>query len=418
MMRHGDDDGDMTPADAEAVDRIRACEPVLVGLEQAGTAMGLGEGELGHAGPPFSGTDEIPATVLNAAAGAAVHEGWVGSLEDGRQAILSERVRLRPNHELGTVSPMAGIVRPTQPMMRVEDRNGSGTTWATFAEKGRRVLRFGVYDAEAAEGLRFVEELVAPAVAAALPKHGLPVLPLVAEGLRMGDDVHQRNVGGMAGFLGALPDLPPDVRRWLSGAPQHFLNYVMASAKLCLDQARGIPGAAVVTALSRNGVDCAIQVAGTGEQWFRAPAVVPRGGFFEGYSIADAQPDMGDSAIVEPFGLGGCTAHTAPEIARDMNAPWPESVSEGQRMRTLFFGRQPAFDPALAAPDGLGLGLSVHRARAAGGVRIHTGIAHRDGAQGWIGIGVACAPKECFEQAATALAEKAANPQQEKVRAS
>jgi len=413
MTRDGDDEGGMTPADAEAIDRIRACEPVLVGLETAGAAMGLGDGELGHAGPPFSRPSEIPATVLNSAAGATVHEGWVGDLEQGREAILSERIRLRPNHELGTVSPMAGIVRPSQPVMRVENRSGGGTTWATFAEKGRRVLRFGVYDAEAAEGLRFVEEVVAPAIAAALPKEGLPILPLVAEGLRLGDDVHQRNVGGMAGFLGALHDLPPEVRRWLSGAPQHFLNYVMASAKLCLDQARGVPGAAVVTALSRNGVDCGIQVAATGDRWFRAPAVIPRGGFFEGYALNDSQPDLGDSAIVEAFGLGGCTAHTAPEIARDMEAPWPESIAEGQRMRALFFARQPAFDPALAAPDGLGLGLSVHRANAAGGVRIHTGIAHRDGSQGWIGIGVAHAPKACFEQAAAALAAGTAHPEYE-----
>jgi len=414
-MTSGEETAEMTSADAEAIDRIRACQPVLIGLETAGTAMGLGEGELGHAGPPFAQTGEIPATVLNAAAGAAVHEGWAASVEDGRDAILSGHVRLRPNHDLGTVSPMAGIVRPSQPVMRVENGNGCGTTWATFAEKGRRVLRFGVYDADAAEGLRFVETVVAPAIASALPKDGLPVLPLVAEGVRLGDDVHQRNVGGMAAFLAALPDLPSEVRQWLSGAPQHFLNYVMASAKLCLDQGRGVPGAAVVTALSRNGVDCGIQVAGTGDRWFRAPAVIPRGGFFAGYSLDDAQPDLGDSAIVETFGLGGCTAHTAPEIARDMDAPWPESVSEGTRMRTLFFDRQPSFNPALAAPDGLGLGLSVHRARAAGGVRIHTGIAHRDGCQGWIGVGVAHAPQACFEQAAAALSEHARSPQHEGV---
>jgi len=306
-------------------------------------------------------------------------------------------------------------VRPSQPVMRVENRNGGGATWATFAEKGRRVLRFGVYDDDAAKGLRFVETVVAPAIASALPKGGLPVLPLVAEAVRMGDDVHQRNVGGMAAFLAALPDLPPDVRHWLSGAPQHFLNYVMASAKLCLDQARGVAGAAVVTALSRNGVDCAIQVAATGDRWFRAPAVIPRGGLFDGYSLDDAQPDLGDSAIVEAFGLGGCTAHTAPEIARDMDSPWPESVSEGQRMRTLFLERQPAFDPALAAPDGLGLGLSVHRARTAGGVRIHTGIAHRDGCQGWIGVGVAHAPKACFEKAEAALAARTTHQEYEGV---
>lgn len=36
-------------------------------------------------------------------------------------------------------------------------------------------------------------------------------------------------------------------------------------------------------------------------------------------------------------------------------------------------------------------------------VRIQTGIAHRDGATEWIGIGVATAPVACFEAAVRAL---------------
>ncbi len=54
----------------------------------------------------------------------------------------------------------------------------------------------------------------------------------------------------------------------------------MASAKLCLDQARGIEGSSVVTAISRNGLVCGIQLAGTGDRWFNAPADLPEGGFF------------------------------------------------------------------------------------------------------------------------------------------
>ncbi len=396
---------DLTPADREAVGRIIACRPVLTGLEIARDALGLGDGALGHAGPPFRSRDEIPAVVLGALAGAAVHEGWAGSVAQGRDMVLSGEIALHANHDLGTVSPMAGVVRPSQPVMRVENAEGSGTTWATFAEAGRRALRFGVYDEAAAEGLRHVDTVIAPAVATALPKEGLPVWPLVAHGLTLGDDTHQRNIGGMSAFLAALPDLPGDVRAWLSGVPQHFLNYAMAAAKLCLDRASGVPGARIVTALTRNGAQCAIRVAGTGAQWHRAPASDPVGGFFEGFAQSDAQPDLGDSAIVETFGLGGCTAHTAPEIARTMGRNWDEARREGTRMRSLFAARSPHFDPALAGAEGLGAGLHAARAAAAGGVRIHTGIAHRDGATGWIGIGVARAPAACFEAALAAIAE-------------
>lgn len=399
----------ITDANREAVARIRACDPVLTGLERASDALGLGRMELGHAGPPFRDPAEIPPIVLGALAGAAVHEGWTDSQDDGRRMVRAGAIRLHANHDLGTVSPMAGVVRPSQPLIRIENRAGQGVTWATLAEAGRRALRFGVYDAEAARGLRQVDEVIAPAIARALPAGGLPVWPLVAQGVCQGDDVHQRNIGGMAAFLAALPDLPADVRAWLSGVPQHFLNYAMAAAKLCLDQASGVAGSSVVTAITRNGVDCAIRVAGCGPHWFRAPASGHVGGFFDGFSARDAQRDLGDSAIVEAFGLGGCMAHCAPEIARTMQAGWAEARAEGARMRALFVARAPWFDPALAAPDGLGLGMCAHAAAAAGGVRIHTGIGHHDGATGWIGIGLARAPAAAFEAAAAAL-ERAPAP--------
>lgn len=85
-------------------------------------------------------------------------------------------------------------------------------------------MRFGVHDAAAADGLGHVDKTVAPAIAAALPRQGLPEWPMVAFGLTLGDDVHQRNIGGMSAFLAALPALLPEVRDWLSGAPQDFLN--------------------------------------------------------------------------------------------------------------------------------------------------------------------------------------------------
>jgi hypothetical protein len=395
-------------ANALALARILAAEPVLTGITTAGAAMGLAEGELGHAGPPFASPGEIPRLVLNALAGAAVHEGWAGTVAEAAALVRDGRIRLRANHDLGTVSPMAGVVRPSQRVMRVENRNGAGVTFATLAESGRRALRFGVYDAAAAEGLAQIDTVVAPALDRALPAGGLPVLPLVADGVELGDDVHQRNIGGMAAFVRALPDLDPAVRSWLFANPQHFLNYAMAAAKLCLDQAEGIPGSSLVTALTRNGTACAIRVAGTGRRWFRAPATVPVGGFFPPFTLADAQGDLGDSAIVEAYGLGGALAHAAPEIARTMGRDWAEAQEDGRAMRTLYRGRHPRIAPALCGPPGVGAGLDAARVVAAGRpLRIHTGIGHRDGASGWIGVGVARAPLACFAAAVAALGDAA-----------
>ncbi len=60
--------------------------------------------------------------------------------------------------------------------------------------------------------------------------------------------------------------------------------------------------------------------------------------------------------------------------------------------------------PALAGAEAAGIALDARRVVQLGeGVRIHTGIAHKDGVAGWIGIGVAKAPLECFVSAAAAL---------------
>ena len=400
-------------ANQTALERIRECGPTLVGIEPAHAALGIAEGELGHAGPPFADDETLPEPVLNALAGAAIIEGWAGEMAEARKLIERREIRLRCNHSMGTVSPMAGVVRPSQPLMRVEDRHGGGRCYATFAEGGRRALRFGVFDDGVAQHLAFVEQQVAPVIAQALPAEGLPVLPIIAEGVNLGDDVHQRNVGGMYAFLKALPDIDTPVRSWMLDNPQHFLNYAMASAKLCLDQARDIPGSSLVVAIARNGNVCGIQLAGTGDTWFTAPSGIPAGGFYPPFGIDDAQPDLGDSAIMEAYGLGGTASHTSPQMAQVLNAPWIEAFRAGRLQRSFFTEPHPLFRPALAGDDGLGMGLDARIVTAAGeGVRIHTGIAHRDGLTGWIGVGAVAAPVACFEKACAYL-EQIAPPQLE-----
>jgi hypothetical protein len=395
---------------AQALAAIAAPEPALAGLVTARDAVPLPEGHLGHAGPPFANLEAMPPAMLGALAGAVVHEGWAGTPAEARALICDGRITLHSNHDLGTVSPMTGVVRPSQVLMRVEDLNGRATpVFATFAEKGRNVLRFGFYDSGVADHLSDLEGRIAPAIARALAPGGVSILPLAAQGIELGDDAHQRNVGGMLAFLATVPDLDPDVARWLAGHPQHFLNYVMAAQKLCLDHAADIPGSTVVTALTRNGRDCAVRVSGTGNRWFRAPASRPVGGFFDGWTAADAERDIGDSAITEAYGFGGCIAHCSPEVARAMERDWDEASAAGRQMVQMFAGRNARARPALAGSDGVGMGLDAARVAAArADLRIHTGIADAEGQGGWIGIGVASAPLACFERAVAGVEEDGA----------
>lgn len=378
---------------------LLSCRPSILGLQTAREA-GLPAGALAHSGPPFEGRD-IPLPVLHALGGACVLEGWTEDQSDGVRLVATGQVKLRTNHSIGVVSPMAGVVRPGQPVFRIGDPDRpAAATFATLAEKGRRTLRFGVFDQASRASLLHLETEVAPAIADALPPEGLPILPLVAEGIALGDDVHQRNVGGMYSFLKALPDLGVPIRRFLADHPQFFLNFAMAAAKLCLAHLRGQASSSVVSAISRNGATCGIQLAGCGDRWFTAPAVQPKGGLFAPYTQADVQADMGDSAIMEAFGLGGCIAHLAPELTSSLGVSWPEAFAAGRMQRRYFLGRHDRLSPVASGDLGVGVGLDARLVLASEGtVRIHTGIAHKDGASGWIGIGVASVPRACFEAA-------------------
>lgn len=390
------------------LERIATCEPVVTSLIRA-RDCGLSGRTLAHAGPPFDDRASIPKPVLHALAGAAVIEDWVSSFEQGVAAIVAGDIALVSNHALGIVSPMAGVVRPSQPLFVLDDAGGSGRrSYATLAEKGQRTLRFGSFDEDVVRGLAVLENEIAPAIAEDLPPGGLPILPIVAEAIALGDDVHQRNVGGHLVFMRSLPHLSSDVRIYLADHPQFFLNFAMAAAKLMLDGWRGVAGSSLVTAISRNGVVCGAQLAGTGDRWFTAPSVVPMGGICAPRTAQDAQPDLGDSAIMEAFGLGGCIAHLAPELTRALAVGLPDAIAAGRHQRQLFAYRHDRLSPVASGDDGVGIGLDARRVLDSGhDVRIHTGIAHKDGCSGWIGIGVARVPRACFDAAVKAL-DKAA----------
>src|SRR6267378_3245037 len=100
------------------LERVAKCEPVVTSLIKA-RDCGLSARMLSHAGPPFSDRRLIPKPVLHALAGSAVIEGWAKTLDDGIAAVLSGDINLIANHSIGIVSPMSGVVRPSQPVFAI-----------------------------------------------------------------------------------------------------------------------------------------------------------------------------------------------------------------------------------------------------------------------------------------------------------
>ena len=159
--------------------------------------------------------------------------------------------------------------------------------------------------------------------------------------------------------------------------------------------------------MSRNGTDFGIRVSATGDQWFTAPVEMPSGIYFPGFSERDANPDMGDSAIVETIGLGAFAMAAAPAVVGYIGAGRPSQAASFTRAMTdIVVGSNPAWSiPGMdfaGVPTGIDVRLVVETGLTP---TINTGIAHREPGVGQVGAGVVKAPLKCFEEALVAFAQ-------------
>jgi hypothetical protein len=133
---------------------------------------------------------------------------------------------------------------------------------------------------------------------------------------------------------------------------------------------------------------------------------MPQGLYFPGFSATDANPDMGDSAIVETLGLGAFAMSASPAVARFLGVGgWAEARRYTEEMLEITAGRHPylllpTFDD-LGVPSGIDVRKVVETTMVPW---INTGIAHCQAGIGQIGAGVVQAPLECFVQALEAFA--------------
>ena len=405
-------------ANTEALRRMLAGDPVLVDVMPAGEAIGgLGERHILHAGPPI-GWERMCGPLRGAIAGIAVFEGWAKDLEDATAKAAGGAFRCEPNHHYDAVGPMTGMTTVSQPVLVVENRAFGNRAYCAINEGLGKVMRFGGNDAEVLARLAWLRDTLGPALGRAIRETGgIPLKPLIARGLTMGDEMHQRNVACSSLLLRLLaPALARTTRDsetlavcldFIGKNDQFFLNVAMAMAKAIADPARGIDGSSVVTAMSRNGTDFGICVSGTGDAWFTAPVEMPVGLYFPGFTAKDANPDMGDSAIVETVGLGGFAMAAAPAVVGFIGAgPASEAAAFTRSMAEIAVGSNPEWTiPSMdyaGVPTGIDIRLVVETGLAP---TINTGIAHRQPGVGQVGAGYVKAPMPCFTKALVAFAE-------------
>jgi Protein of unknown function (DUF1116) len=405
-------------ANKQALARILEGEPKLIDVVPAREALkGLKDRMILHAGPPIT-WERMCGPMQGAVAGAIVFEGWAPDLKSAFELAARGGIEFHPNHHFGAVGPMTGMTTMSMPVLVVENTRFGNRAYCTINEGLGKVMRFGGNDESVLARLAWLRDVFAPVLAKAVrARDGVGLKSIIARGLSMGDEMHQRNLACSSVFLREIgPSLArtstdnnilADCIAFIAQNDQFFLNIAMAMGKALTDPAKGIRGSTIVTAMCRNGTDFGVRVSGLGERWFTAPVEMPEGLYFAGYSAKDANPDMGDSAIVETVGLGGFAMAAAPAVAGFVGAGSPSSAGNFTRaMGEITVGQNPEWTIAAldfaGVPTGIDIRLVVETGLAP---VINTGIAHREPGIGQVGAGVVRAPLACFQQAVVAIAE-------------
>jgi hypothetical protein len=404
-------------ANQEVVRRLLASQPHLVGVGVARDVVpGMEPGLFLHAGPPLA-WERMSGPMQGAVIGGILLEGLAEAAEK-----LAARggVRFEPCHHHHAVGPMAGLMTPSMPVWILEDQGGErkgNRTFCTLNEGLGKVLRYGAFSPEVIDRLRFMAAVLGPVLAETLAARGpIDLRLLMAQALQMGDEGHNRNRAGtsllfreLAPAMVTLPR-PTDeiarVLRFIHSNDHFFLNLTMPMAKCILMAGEGVAHATVLSVMARNGTDFGIQLASLPGRWFTGPAMPVEGLFFPGYSAADANPDIGDSAIMETVGIGGFAMAAAPAIVQFVGGTAEDALATTRRMGQITVGRNPTWAiPALGftgAPTGIDLLKVLEH-----GIlpRINTGIAHRLAGVGQVGAGLTSPPWDCFNLALDAYVE-------------
>jgi len=410
---------DSEQANTTAVNRLMEARPILKSVAPARDVIpGMKDNLFLHAGPPIE-WERMSGPLRGAIIGAMLFEGLAKSEMEAVSMAEEGEVEFDACHHHGAAGPMAGVISASMKVYVVENAEHGNKAFSGLNEGYGKVLRYGAYSEEVLKKLHWMNDVLGIALADALAESkGLDLRALIAEALHMGDEGHNRNKAGSLIYLKLISPLiakvvrnetvESEVLQFIGDNALSVLNPVMAACKAMTDAAHGVEGSTIVTTMARNGTDFGIRVSGLGEkQWFTAPAEIPIGLFFSGFSQDDANPDIGDSAITETAGIGGFAMATAPAIVTFVGGTPKDAMNATLEMYEITFAESKYFTmPALdfrGTPTGIDLRKVVELGITP---RINTGIAHKNAGVGQVGAGLVRPPLKIFEDALVAYAER------------
>ncbi len=398
-------------ANKEVVEKILSGQPTLLGIGKAiDNIPKMTERTILHAGPPIT-WDKMSGPLRGAIIGGLIYEGLATNEEDAITLAESGEITFEPCHHHNTVGPMAGVVTASMPVWILQNKTFGNYAYCTLNEGLGKVLRYGAYSQEVIDRLKWMENVLAPVLKAALVLSGeINLKTMIAQVLQMGDEGHNRNKAGTSLLIRELAPYivmtdfsskdKSDVLKFIHSNDHFFLNLTMPACKCTLDPAEGTKYSTLVYTMSRNGTEFGIRVSGLGDKWFTAPAEIIDGLFFPGYTMEDANPDIGDSVITETAGIGGFAMAAAIPIVQFVGGTPTDAINFTKSMYEITEAESNNFKVPVLSFRGTPTGIDIQKVIETGILPIiNTGIAHKNPGVGQVGAGLVRPPMKCFQDA-------------------
>lgn len=408
-------------ANQEALERLLSAQPTLIGIGVAGQDIpNMDKKTILHAGPPIK-WENMSGPLKGAIIGGLIYEGLASNEEEAVKLAKSGDIKFDSCHHHDAVGPMAGVVTASMPVWIIKNETYGNFAYCTLNEGLGKVLRYGAYSDEVIDRLRWMEKVLAPVLKKALELMGpIDLKTLIAQVVQMGDEGHNRNKAGtsllireMAPYIvqsGFDTKDQVDVLKFMHSNDHFFLNLTMPACKSSLDPVGNIKYSTIVYTMARNGTDFGIRVSGLGDRWFTAPAEIIDGLYFPGYTMEDANPDIGDSVITETCGIGGFMMGAAPAIVQFVGGTPQDALNFTTSMYEITEAENNTYKVPPLNFKGSPTGIDIQKVVETQILPIiNTGIAHKDAGVGQVGAGLVRPPMKCFEDALEAYVEMAAS---------
>lgn len=394
---------------------IADAEPRWVGVKRAIDFLdGFDEKTVLHSGPPIE-YERMCVLHKKGMRNALLFEGLAKTENEAEQMILRGEVKIKSAFDFATVGSGVGIITANVPLLITEDVR-TGVQAGVFPHEskfGGGFCGWGVYSDEIKENLIYIgEKLLRP-----ISKHledcgGIPLKPIIAAGIGMGDENHSSQTAVDALFIREIIphalqcENSEELLLYFAKTPRFFHNFCQSASRTAVLGAHGIDASPIVTAAGGNGVEFGIKVSGLADEWFVASSPMIEGTYMtEGAKRENQLPWIGDSSVVECAGLGGLISAASPKVCSWRGESAEDGVRITESMRKICASENENYAIPTMNFAATPVGIDIFKVKETGILPvINGGMIDKNG--GWMGAGCARIPMKCFEDACAAFEKK------------